>query len=125
MLKSPIHIILIVIICLGIMHIVIYHKKTITEGLTTINGNLRCPNLLIQKGPKYYLYNSNVAQVPGVNPIEFNNLEEYTEFLEWQRAFGIRCPVLYVCKAKEYIKFAQVLANYRGDYLQQLPYLCQ
>jgi len=96
MLKSPIHIILIVIICLGIMHIVIYHKKTITEGLTTINGNLRCPNLLIQKGPKYYLYNSNVAQVPGVNPIEFNNLEEYTEFLEWQRASGIRCPVLYV-----------------------------
>jgi len=96
MLKSPIHIILIVIICLGIVYFVIYHKKSITEGLTTMNGNLRCPNLLIQKGPKYYLYNSNVAQVPGVNPIEFNNLEEYTEFLEWQRASGIRCPVLYV-----------------------------
>lgn len=56
----------------------------------------RCPNLLIQKGPKYYLYNSNLAQVPGVNPIEFNSLEEYSEFLEWQRAAGIRCPVLYV-----------------------------
>jgi hypothetical protein len=26
----------------------------------------------------------------------FNNLEEYTEFLEWQRGAGIRCPVLYV-----------------------------
>ena len=66
------------------------------EGLTTINGEMRCPNLLIQKGSKYYLYNSNLAQVPGVNPIEFNNLEEYTEFLEWQRGAGIRCPVLYV-----------------------------
>lgn len=66
------------------------------EGLTTMNGELRCPNLLIQKGVKYYLYNSNIAQVPGVNPIEFNNLEEYTEFLEWQRGAGIRCPVLYV-----------------------------
>jgi hypothetical protein len=66
------------------------------EGLTTINGELRCPNLLIQKGPKYYLYNSNLAPVPGVNPIQFNNLEEYTEFLEWQRGAGIRCPVLYV-----------------------------
>ena len=66
------------------------------EGLTTINGELRCPNLLIQKGPKFYLYNSNIASVPGVNPIEFNNLEEYTEFLEWQRGAGIRCPVLYV-----------------------------
>jgi hypothetical protein len=66
------------------------------EGLTTINGDLRCPNLLIQKGSKYYLYNSNLSQVPGVNPIQFNDLEEYTEFLEWQRGAGIRCPVLYV-----------------------------
>jgi hypothetical protein len=66
------------------------------EGMTTANGELRCPNLLIQKGAKYYLYNSNIVQVPGVNPIEFNNLEEYNEFLEWQRGAGIRCPVLYV-----------------------------
>jgi hypothetical protein len=65
------------------------------EGLTSM-GDKRCPNLLIQKGTKYYLYNSNLVQVPGVNPIEFNNLEEYTEFLEWQRGAGIRCPVLYV-----------------------------
>jgi hypothetical protein len=71
-------------------------KLYIREGLTTMNGDNRCPNILIQKGPKYYLYNSNVAQVPGVNPIEFNNLEEYTEFLDWQRGAGIRCPVLYV-----------------------------
>jgi hypothetical protein len=66
------------------------------EGLTNMDGDLRCPNLLIQKGAKYYLYNSNVVQVPGVNPIQFNDLEEYTEFLEWQRGAGIRCPVLYV-----------------------------
>jgi hypothetical protein len=26
----------------------------------------------------------------------FNNLAEYTKFLEWQRSAGIRCPVLYV-----------------------------
>jgi len=71
------------------------------EGMTNGTSNVtslekRCPNLLIQKGPKFYLYNSNLAQVPGVNPIEFNSLEEYNEFLEWQRAAGIRCPVLYV-----------------------------
>jgi hypothetical protein len=64
--------------------------------LMTNNGEMRCPNLLIQKGTKYYLYNSKLAQVPGVNPIEFNDLEEYTEFLEWQRGAGIRCPVLYL-----------------------------
>ena len=71
-------------------------KSYMLEGLTTMDGELRCPNILIQKGAKYYLYNSEITQVPGVNPIMFNNLEEYTEFLEWQRGAGIRCPVLYV-----------------------------
>jgi len=56
----------------------------------------RCPNLLIQKDSKFYLYNSKLAEVPGVNPIQFDNLEEYTEFLDWQRSQGIRCPVLYL-----------------------------
>lgn len=72
------------------------------EGMTNMNMNMnngngkRCPNLLIQKGSQYYLYNTNVAQVPGVNPVVFETLEQYTEFLEWQRGAGIRCPVLYV-----------------------------
>ena len=65
------------------------------EGFTNSKGQ-RCPDMLIQKGSKFYLYNSKVAQVPGVNPIEFNNLEDYTEFLDWQRSQGIRCPVLYL-----------------------------
>jgi len=60
------------------------------------DGQPRCPNMLIQKGSRFYLYNSKVAKVPGVNPVEFENLEDYTEFLEWQRSKGIRCPVLYL-----------------------------
>jgi len=66
------------------------------EGLTNNIDTSRCPDLLIQKGSKIYLYNSKLAQVPGVNPIEFENLEDYTEFLDWQRSQGIRCPVLYL-----------------------------
>lgn len=88
-------ILFITIVFLGGLYFYTCNPKTI-EGLSTMNGELRCPNLLIQKGTKYFLYNSNIAQVPGVNPIEFNNLEDYTEFLEWQRGAGIRCPVLYV-----------------------------
>jgi hypothetical protein len=80
----------------GMYFYVTYTSPKQLEGLTTMNGELRCPNLLIQKDSKYYLYNSQIAKVPGVNPIEFNNLEEYVEFLEWQRSAGIRCPVLYV-----------------------------
>jgi len=52
--------------------------------------------MLVQKGSSFYLYNSNLAEVPGVNPIEFANLEDYVEFLDWQRSQGIRCPVLYL-----------------------------
>lgn len=67
------------------------------EGFTgVLPTSPRCPNLLIQKGSRFYLYNSRLAQVPGVNPVEFDNLEDYTEFLDWQRSQGIRCPVLYL-----------------------------
>ena len=90
---------LIILVFLGSLYFYLNYdtsKLYVQEGLTSMNGENRCPNVLIQKGPKYYLYKSSVAQVPGVNPIEFNNLEEYTEFLDWQRGAGIRCPVLYV-----------------------------
>jgi hypothetical protein len=66
------------------------------EGFSNPKYKPRCPNLLIQKGSRFYLYNSTLAEVPGVNPIEFDNLEDYTEFLDWQRSQGIRCPVLYL-----------------------------
>jgi hypothetical protein len=94
---SPKIVILFLIFLAGLYFYVEYgsNPKKI-EGLTTINGEVKCPNILIQKDAKYYLYNSNIDEAPGINPIMFNNLEEYTKFLEWQRSAGIRCPVLYV-----------------------------
>ena len=68
-----------------------YKQDVLYEGFDTN----RCPNMLIQIGANYYLYNSNNAKVPGVNPLRFNNLEEYTEFIEWQQAKGVKCPILY------------------------------
>jgi len=68
----------------------------IKEGFETDSNKLRCPNLLIQYGSSFYLFNTELKEVPGVNPIVFNNLEEYKEFLDWQRSVGIRCPVLYL-----------------------------
>ena len=59
------------------------------------HGN-SCPDVLVQKNDKLFLYNTKRAKVPGVNPIEFDSLEDYTEFLEWQRSQGMRCPVLYL-----------------------------
>jgi hypothetical protein len=69
------------------------------EGLTNnVKDKPRCPNILIQKGTNFFLYNSRIAKVPGVNPIEFNSLEDYVEFLDWQKSQGIKCPVLYLQK---------------------------
>lgn len=69
------------------------------EGLANKGDKHRCPNILLEKNKKFYLYNSNLAKVPGVNPLEFNNLEDYVEFMQWQRSQGIRCPVLYLQQA--------------------------
>jgi len=79
-----------VIIFLGGLH---FYAKYATYEKTS-----RCPNILIQIGSKYFLLNSNIEKVPGVNPLEFNTLEDYHEFLKWQKTVGIKCPVLFVQK---------------------------
>jgi hypothetical protein len=58
--------------------------------------NYKCPNMLIEKDGKILLFNSKLAAVPGVNPIQFNKLEEYAEFIEWQKSQNINCPILYL-----------------------------
>jgi hypothetical protein len=60
------------------------------------HSNARCPNMLIEKDGGYYLYNSKLAIVPGVNPIKFDSLEDYSEFIEWQNSQNIHCPILYL-----------------------------
>lgn len=87
----------IIIFLLGLYFYIKASDPQYVESLVNNNSNKpRCPNLLIQKGSRFYLYNSKLAKVPGVNPIEFENLEDYTEFLDWQRSQNIRCPVLYL-----------------------------
>ena len=85
----------IVVFILGLYFVVNYSAANTTEGFVGTEQH-RCPNILIQKGTEIYLYNSRVAKVPGVNPIKFNNLEDYVEFVKWQRSQGIACPVLYL-----------------------------
>jgi len=79
---------------LGLIFMIINKPKSIFE--TFGNRRYRCPNILIQKDKYIFLYNSDLAPVPGVNPIMFNNLNEYVEFTKWQRSQGIRCPVLFL-----------------------------
>ena len=70
-----------------------YPSSKIKEGLTP-----RCPNLLIQNGNEIWLKNTNLADVPGVNPVIFHSLEDYLEFVDWQKSQGIKCPLLFLKK---------------------------
>ena len=79
---------------LGLYVCLHYSSDTFTEGFQP-----RCPNVLIQHGNEIWLKNTNVADVPGVNPVIFHSLDEYTEFVAWQKSQGIKCPLLYLHKS--------------------------
>lgn len=84
--------IVVIIFLLGLLFCMKYTHSDLVEGFASKG---QCPNLLVQKGNEIHLIYTNKARIPSVNPIKFNNLEEYVEFLDWQRAKGIHCPVLY------------------------------
>ena len=66
-----------------------------TKSVENIEGfKPRCPTILIKHGNEILLKNTNLANIPGVNPVVFHNLQEYTEFVHWQRSQGIKCPLL-------------------------------
>ena len=85
-------IIVIIIFILGVLNNVMYSRKDVIEGYKGVNT---CPNLLVKKEGKYLLINTNTKQIPGVNPIEFKSLDEYSKFIGYQKEKGIRCPILY------------------------------
>jgi len=91
------NILLAIIFMIGLCFYLKCSDANYVEGLKN-NIENRCPNILIQHDKQFFLYNSKLAKIPGVNPIEFDNLEDYVEFLDWQRSQGIRCPVLYLQK---------------------------
>jgi hypothetical protein len=74
-----------------------YNPYTL-EGMTNQNVEVGgdCPNLLVQNGSKFYLYNKNKPEVAGENPLEFGSLEQYVTYVNKQRMLGNDCPVLYV-----------------------------
>jgi len=88
--------ILILTLCLFLLGLYVtltYSSSDMREGFKP-----RCPNLLIQNGNEIWLKNTNLAEVPGVNPVVFKSLSEYTEFVEWQKSQDIDCPLLYLQK---------------------------
>ena len=77
---------------LGLLFTLTYKHTDLVEGFDL---NDKCPNLLIKKGKELHLVNTKKAMIPGVNPIKFDNLEEYAEFVKYQKYMNINCPILY------------------------------
>ena len=56
-----------------------------------------CPTLLIKRGNKVMLFNKNMPEVVGENPIFFDNLEQYILYSKKQKElYNQNCPVLFL-----------------------------
>jgi len=69
--------------------------ETMENGVEKKESDSNCPNLLIQKGGRLLLYNTNKPE-DETNPIPFFDLDEYIFYLDQQRKDGNNCPILYL-----------------------------
>jgi hypothetical protein len=91
----PKWIFIVLVFAAGLYTILNYDSSDFREGF----GSKRCPDILTQDGEELVLRNTKLSEVPGVNPVRFKNLEEYAEFVQWQKSQGIDCPVLFFQKS--------------------------
>lgn len=70
----------------------IKHNDSKKEGFVSN----QCPTTMIKKGNQIYLYNPKLAKIPGVNPIVLSSLKDYEEYVKWQRASKMSCPILHL-----------------------------
>lgn len=74
------------------------YKSTINEPFS-LDLEKQCYDVLVQEGKLFFLHNTKIAEVPGLNPVIFQNLDEYVDYMRWQRSQDIRCPVLFLQKS--------------------------
>jgi hypothetical protein len=89
---SVILILIALALVIGLILMSLNQTSSVKEGFESN----QCPDILVQKDKEIYLHNSRLAKIPGINPIRFNNLEDYVEYVKWQRSEGMECPVLYL-----------------------------
>lgn len=107
--KSLLLIIIIIMFIWGIVFLINQYR----EGF--VSGN--CPTTLIKDGKHILLYDPTKAKVPGVNPIQMKGLQEYKEYIEWQRASNLRCPILHL--ERVYTTQGNHMYEIRQNFLEQ------
>jgi hypothetical protein len=63
--------------------------------------DVNCPDILVKSGAELHLYNSKKPKQDGENPIVFNTMDDYIQYLETQRKSGTICPILYLQKEND------------------------
>jgi len=87
---------LLIFIIFMIVYGIYFVAKPRNMSESFISGD--CPNTMIKDGDKILIYNPKHPKVPGVNPIQLESLEDYEEYIAWQRANKINCPILHLEK---------------------------
>lgn len=71
--------------------------ETTSEEELKVDESDLCPTLLIKRGNKVMLFNKNMPETPGSNPIFFDSLEQYIQYVKKQRElYNQTCPVLFL-----------------------------
>ena len=93
--KLYITLIILIVFILGLYVYVNQDIKVTKENLENRSRtSAKCPNVLVKRGEHLYLYNTTDRD--DSIPMHFNNLDEYIEHVNKQRAQGITCPVLFL-----------------------------
>ena len=72
-------------------------KSIDDEELPVKESQESCPTLLIKRGNKLMLFNKNMPEICGENPIFFDSLDQYVEYVQTQRKlYNEECPVLFL-----------------------------
>uniref|UniRef100_A0A6C0CN17 Uncharacterized protein n=1 Tax=viral metagenome TaxID=1070528 RepID=A0A6C0CN17_9ZZZZ len=94
-------IMLLIIFVLGIF-VCLHPMFTREQMINMMNGEHlekvdtpACPNMLIKSGSTLTLFNTRMPRSE-TNPLYFDNLDAYLEYIQKQRVQGIRCPVLFL-----------------------------
>jgi hypothetical protein len=85
-------IIITIIFLFGLHYYTYFYKNRKIEGYE----NKKKKNMLIEHDGKIYYLNNNIKIEKDKNPLVFENLEEYKEFIELENSTGKKTPVLYL-----------------------------
>jgi len=83
-----------ILFLMGIIFITNDELKSYNESF--VSG--QCPTTMIKNGEQIMVYNPKMAKIPGVNPILLDNIEDYKEYVRWQKKNKLDCPILYLEK---------------------------